>query len=211
MHKVYENDDLMMYLKKRYCHCCGKALQKKRCERIVRKGDPDHRLYCTVGTNYKPYGDILVLGKEYYCPSCDKTFSCDEQGRVIEAQKHYKKKIVTNEEIDNTYYDAMSVASQNILKLRWTLLIPVVGSFVCSFVIFNGRLSKKTESKDGAKLLFISALAFIGVALIMKLIFSMFNNIVLINDYKTVFMLVPSLLSFNIPTLWYINHKFAVK
>ena len=46
MHKVYENDDLMMYFKKRYCHCCGKVLQRKRTERVVRKGDPDHKAYC---------------------------------------------------------------------------------------------------------------------------------------------------------------------
>ena len=86
MHKVYENDDLMMYFKKRYCHCCGKVLQIKRCERVVKKGDPDHAQYCHIGTTYKPHGDILVIGKEYYCTSCNKNFSCDEQGRVIDAQ-----------------------------------------------------------------------------------------------------------------------------
>ena len=73
MHKVYENDDLMMYFKKRYCHCCGKVLQRKRTERVVRKGDPDHRAYCTIGRSYKPYGDILVIGKEYFCSSCNKS------------------------------------------------------------------------------------------------------------------------------------------
>lgn len=42
MHKIYENDDLMMYFKKRYCPCCGKVLQIEKKERIVKKGDPDH-------------------------------------------------------------------------------------------------------------------------------------------------------------------------
>ena len=37
-------------------------MRRKRTERIVRKGDPDHREYCMIGTHYKPYGDILVVG-----------------------------------------------------------------------------------------------------------------------------------------------------
>ena len=208
MHKVYENDDLMMFFKKRYCHCCGEILQIKKSERIVRKGDPDHKLYCTIGTNYKPYGDILVIGKEYYCPSCNKTFSCDEQGKVIEAQRYYQKKIVTDEEISQTYKSEILVSLKNILKLRWTLLIPIVGSLICMFYIFNGKLSEKTESKDGSKLLLSSTLVFIGVALAVKIVLSMFSNVDFINNYKTIFMLIPSLLAFNIPTLLYINRKF---
>ena len=208
MHKIYENDDLMMFLKKRYCHCCGSILKSKKNERIVRKGDPDHNAYCTVGTNYKPYGDILVIGKEYYCPSCDKTFSCEEQGEVIEAQNFYQKKIVTEEEISEARKNEMFISRQNIVKLRWTLLIPVVGSLICTFYIFNGKLSEITGNREGSKLLLSSILAFIGVALAAKLVLSMFNNIDFINNYITLFMLIPSLLSVNIPTLLYINHKF---
>ena len=181
---------------------------EQKSERIVRKGDPDHKLYCTVGTNYKPYGDILVIGKEYYCPSCNKTFSCDEQGKVIEAQRYYQKKIVTDEEISQTYKSQILVSRNNILKLRWSLLIPIVGSLICMFYIFNGKLSEKTEIKDGSKLLLSSILVFIGVALSVKIVLSVFYNINFINNYKTIFMLIPSLLSFNFPTLWYINHKF---
>lgn len=208
MHKIYENDDLMMYLKKRYCHCCGGILKSKKNERIVRKGDPDHNAYCTVGTNYKPYGDILVIGKEYYCPSCDKTFSCEEQGEVIEAQNFYQKKIVTEEEISEAHKNEMFISRQNIVKLRWTLLIPVVGSLICTFYIFNGKLREITGNREGSILLLSSILAFIGVALAAKLVLSMFNNIDFINNYITLFMLIPSLLSVNIPTLLYINHKF---
>ena len=100
MHKVYENDYLMMYFIKRYCHCCGNVLKRKRIERIVRRGDPDHSSYCNVGTKYRPYDDILVIGKEYYCPSCDKSFSCDEQSEIIDAQKYYGRRIVSKAEID---------------------------------------------------------------------------------------------------------------
>ena len=32
-----------------------------------------------------------------------------------------------------------------------------------------------------------------------------------IENYKTTIMLIPSLVSFNLPTLWYINHTFKRK
>ena len=153
MHKIYENDDLMMYFKKRYCHCCGTSLQRKRTERIVRKGDPEHKAYCMVGTTYKPYGDILVIGKEYHCPSCGKSFSCDEQEKVIEAQKYHQKKILTIEEINDTYSNNVQVSVQNIAKLRWMLLLPIIGGLISMFIISNGKLSEKTNSKAVVKLL----------------------------------------------------------
>lgn len=207
MHKVYENDDLMMFFKKRYCHCCGEVLKTRKSERVVRKGDPDHKAYCTIGTTYKPHGDILVVGREYYCSYCEKSFTCDEQGKVIEAQKYYKKKIVTDAEISQKDKNEILLSLQNIMKLRWTLLIPAVGSLICTFYIFNGRLSEKTEGKDATKLLLSSVLVFIGVALAVKLVLSMFGSIDFINDYTTMFMLIPASLSFNLPTLWYINHS----
>lgn len=210
MHKVYENDDLMMYFKKRYCHCCGKVLQRKRTERVVRKGDPDHREYCTIGRSYKPYGDILVIGKEYFCSLCNKSFSCDDQGKVIEAQKHYQRNIVTEEEITNVKNQNLMIANDRILKMRWILLIPIIGCFICNFVIFNGYLSEKTKSKDLHKLILSSVLFFIGVALIIKLVIQV-SNIDINENYKTLIMLIPSLVSFNIPTLWYINHTFKRK
>ena len=210
MHKVYENDDLMMYLKKRYCHCCGKVLQRKRTERVVRKGDPDHRAYCTIGRSYKPYGDILVIGKEYFCSSCNKSFSCDEQGKVIEAQKHYKRHIVTDEEIANVKNQKLIIVNDRILKMRWLLLFPVIGGIICTFKIFNGCLREKTNNKDLHKLILSALLVFIGVAIVIKLVLSTVNNEML-NKYQTLFMLIPSLLSFNMPILWYINHTFKRK
>ena len=67
---------------------------------------------------------------------------------------------------------------------------------------------EKTERKDGSKLLLSSILVFIGVALAVKIVLSMFNNVDFISNYKTLFMLIPALLTFNIPTLLYINRKF---
>ncbi len=208
MHKVYENDDLMMYVRKRYCCCCGSVLERKRSERIVKKGDPDHLSYCMVGTSYKPYGDILVIGKEYYCPVCQRSFSCDKQGQVIEAQKHYQRKIVSEEEIALVESDQMKLAVGQMLRRRWLLFLPVVGSLICSFMIFNGRLSQMTEKKDGAKMLLANMLVFLGVALVIKIILSFFGNVEFLRTYQSTIMLIPALLSFNIPTLWYINHTF---
>ena len=210
MHKVYENNDLMMYFKKRYCHCCGKVLQRKKTERVVRKGDPDHRAYCTIGRSYKPYGDILVIGKEYFCSSCNKSFSCDEQGKVIEAQKHYKRHIVTDEEIANVKNQKLIIVNDRILKMRWLLLFPVIGGIICTFKIFNGCLREKTNNTDLHKLILSALLVFIGVAIVIKLVLSTVNNEML-NKYQTLFMLIPSLLSFNMPILWYINHTFKRK
>ena len=208
MHKVYENDDLMMYVRKRFCCCCGSALERKRTERIVRKGDPNHLSYCMVGTSYKPHGDILVIGKEYYCPGCQCSFSCDKQGQVMEAQKHYQRKIVSEEEITSVQKDQMRLAISQLLRCRWLLLLPVLGSLICSFMIFNGRLSSLTGKKDGVKLLMANTLVFLGVALVIKIILGLFGNVEFIRTYQSTIMLIPSLLSFNIPTLWYINHTF---
>lgn len=208
MHKVYENDDLMMYFHKRHCSCCGGVLERKRTERIVKKGDPDHLSYCTVGTSYKPYGDILVIGKEYYCPVCQRTFSCDKQGQVMEAQEHYHRKIVSEEEIFLVQKDQMRLAIHQLLWCRWLLLLPVIGSLICSFMIFNGRLSQLTDKKDGAKLLIANLLVFLGIALVIKVVLGFFGDVEFVRTYQSTIMLVPALLSFNIPTLWYINHIF---
>ena len=208
MHKVYENDDLMMYVRKRFCCGCGGALERKRTERIIRKGDPDHLSYCMVGTSYKPHGDILVISKEYYCPVCQRPFSCDKQREVMEAQKHYQRKIVSEEEISSVQKDQMKLAIYQLLRCRWLLMFPVFGSLICMFMIFNGRLHPLTGKKDGAKLLMANMLVFLGVALVIKIVLGLFGNVEFIRTYQSAIMLIPSLLSFNIPTLWYINHTF---
>jgi len=208
MHKVYENDDFMMYFKKRYCRFCGKVLSKKRTEKVVRKGEPEHKSYCSVGTTYKLYGDILVVGKEYYCPLCNKSFSCDEQGKINKAQKYYKRYIVNEEEITNIKQKNMVADYEKILKMRWLLLIPLIGSLICNFFVFNGYLNEKTKHKDLYKLTLVSILFLIVVSLIIKSVIQL-TNISITENYKTLLMLIPSLLSFNIPTLCYINRKFT--
>ena len=208
MHKVYENDDLMMYVRKRYCHCCGGVLMRKRTERIVRKGDPDHLSYCMVGAYYKPYGDILVIGKEYSCPACQRTFSCDAQGQVREAQKHYQRKVVSGEEIALVQKEKMALAVSRLLRFRWLLLLPVIGSLICSFMIFNGRLRQRTGEKDRIKILLAEVLVFMGVALVVKAVLSIFSDVEFLRTYQSAIMLILALMSVNIPALWYINRTF---
>lgn len=102
----------------------------------------------------------------------------------------------------------MSSSIQKLKKYRWILLFPFIGGIICLVHIFNSRLSKKTSSKDGFILLLSSIITFIGVALIIKLVLLMFNDIEFVRTYETLITLIPSLFSFNIPILCYINHKF---
>lgn len=209
MHKIYENDDVMMYFKKRRCHRCGNVLKRKKIKRIVKKGDPDHKSYCYDGKGaYHPYGDILFICEEYYCSRCNKSFSCNEQGEVIDAQKYYKKNIVSQNEISFVQNIKLIKEIKRINKFKWFLLIPVLGGIFCITYIFLSKLSEKMETNDDKKILLSSLFIFIGVALIIKFITNLFVDNAFIKNYQTIIMLVPSLLSFNIPTFWYINHKF---
>ncbi|MBO5285423.1 MAG: hypothetical protein J6B16_00845 [Clostridia bacterium] len=208
MHKIYENDDLVMYFKKRYCHCCGNKLQKKTTERVVCTDDPEHRHYCHIGPSYKPHGDILVVAKEYYCPFCNKSFSCDKQSEIINAQKYYKRKIVTNEEISNIKNLKLQTAVDTILKMRWLLIIPFIGGLICAIKITNGFLSEKLEKNDAFLFTILPLIVFTCVAIIMDI--SIFK-IDLINNYKPLIMLIMVILSsflFNILILLLINKRF---
>lgn len=208
MHKVYENDDLAMFFKKRYCRYCGEVLSLKKTERVVKKGDPDHSEYCCIGTHYHFYGDILVIGKEYYCVKCEKSFSCEKQHEVVEAQKFYKKKIVTDEEIENAYNYNFMREQRNLLKGRWFLLIPYFGGWICIFLIFNTKLKIKTKRYDGLKLIILGCIALLIGGLIAKLLLHLFNGILDLNNLSSLITFIFAMYFYNFPILWYINHKF---
>lgn len=208
MHKVYENNDIMMYFKKRHCHCCGNTLITKKTKRIVKKGDQDHNGYCNIGRAYHPYGDILVIGRDYYCPTCKRIFSCDEQAEIIDAQKYYNRHIVTENEILFVKSNKISKSIIKVNKFKWFLLIPVVGSFICLFYISNGRLNEKMHKHDGYILTFTPLIIVIALALIMKLLFTLIGMHGDSNDYQNIIIIIACLLSFNLTMLWYINHRF---
>ena len=177
MHKIYENDDLMMYVRKRYCCRCGGVLKRKKTERIVKKGDPDHSAYCSIGRYTKHYGDILVIGREYYCPSCRRAFSCDAQGKVMEAQKYYQRKIVSEGEIALVEKILLRKAVRQLLRCRWLLLLPGLGSLICSYMITNTRLCQLTRKNDPNKLLTAWLLVFFCVGMILKIVLGYFEDV----------------------------------
>ena len=181
----------MVYFKKRYCRYCGNVLQRKRTERIVREGDADHEEYCSIGRSYHFYGDILVIGKEYYCPHCDKHFSCEEQAKVIEAQIQCIRKIVSPEEIEIARQNAVVKAKQNIYKSRWLLLIPFIGGIICILLATAGDRGY-LDTAQANKTFYVPFLVTFLVMLVAKLVFQ-------IDESRVLYII--GALTFNIPVL----------
>ena len=207
MHKVYENDDLAMYLKKRYCPCCGNTLERKRTERVVTKDDPDYKSYCSIGVGYKPRGDITVIGRSYYCPVCQRTFSCDEQRDVIRTQKAYGKKIVSKQEIAAVRKRREETLKRRDRRLKWWLLLPVIGGIICLYLLYNNSPHLKLRGMR-AKVPFFCIILFTATAALMKLIFYLillFHHSLFLEQSQNILALIAALLSFNIPVLWVID------
>ena len=197
MHKIYINDDVTF--KKRYCGCCGNVLEKKRTEKIVRKGDPAHFAYCNMGRSYHPYGDILVIGKEYFCPACNQFFSCDEQAYVRLAQKRYGKKIVSQKEIDETQHHLLLEDIQRILKSRWLLFVPLIGGIICFYFCSAGPFSGQKGVGKEVNRVFKSSLLLVLSFAIVYAIFANATNI----PHSPLTMIAAGYV-YNLPTLWYI-------
>lgn len=201
MHKIYENDDLAMYFKKRYCCHCSNVLKRNRTERIVKTTDPDHKYYCSIGVKYHFYGDILIVGKNYFCPKCKKYFSCDEQSKIIDAQRLYKKKIVSNEEIINADKEKLKSNKTKLQKLKYLLLIPVIGGVILQIILINGNYG--IEDKDKTKLFLSSWIVLFGVAIVVKLGLMPFSTYEFIREYGNYLTVGSALLSFNVPVVWF--------
>ena len=75
-------------------------------------------------------------------------------------------------------------------------------------MIFNGRLRQRTGEKDGIKILLAEVLVFMGVALVVKAVLSIFSDVEFLRTYQSAIMLILALMSVNIPALWYINRTF---
>ena len=126
----------------------------------------------------------------------------------MEAQKYYKRKIVFEGEITLVEKDQLRNAVRQLLRCRWLLLLPGLGSLICSYMISNTRLSQLTRKRDGTKLIMTWMLVFLGVGLVVKKVLGFFEDVEFIRTYRSMIMLVSALLSVNIPTLCYINRTF---
>ena len=221
MHKVYENKDLMMYFRKRYCRCCGKPLTHRRCERVVRKGDEDHFEYCTIGRGYKPHGDILVVGVEYYCEHCCKAFSCDEQSDIKRAQKILGKKIVSEDEIayvKTGCTGSIKGAKERIEKEGGETVAILKKNKRYLWIPFVGLIAflRKTEKKHFSSFAYyLTSLASFFFILIAEFLYTfLFRTLkvanllpaVIIENYD-IGMLVVALLVCNIPAIIAVNRK----
>lgn len=63
MHKIYENNDLAMYFKKRYCHCCGKKLQRKKQKELSVRMIPNIELIVVLEPTLNHMGIYWLLVK----------------------------------------------------------------------------------------------------------------------------------------------------
>ena len=206
--KVWENNDLMMYFKKRHCRCCGNPLQRKRTENLLLVGTPEHRAYLFNKPRSSGNYDILLIGTDYYCPCCDKMFSCAEQIEIIAAQKYYKTKTVSEEQVRFARENKILCAKKRIRDFRWFLFIPVVGLILCYFYITQGPLTKTITHKENSWLMLLTPVVFFAVAYIMKLMLSTYFAGTLSFDLLRLIMIIPAIFAMNLPILWYINHKF---
>ena len=114
---------------------------------------------------------------------------------------------IEDEAIANLIKKQTMEATSEILKMRWLLLIPVIGSIICLIKIFGGYLKDHTEDMDLRNVLWASVLIFLGVALATKLILPEFDPN-LIYEYRMILVFVPASFLFNVPTLFYINKRF---
>ena len=169
----------------------------------------------------------------FYCPKCHYRNSIDNQLFIRKKQKELNKIIfdecdwnsisyttqgekiehkkdegtgASEEELVKAKRVKMMVETENILKMRWLLLIPVLGAVICMIKIFHGCLKAHTEIGDLRKILFASVFTFIGVAVPLKSILSM-SNVGFLYDYRAIMFLIASF-AFNIPMLIYINKTF---
>lgn len=206
MHEVHKNPDISV-LKEYYCHCCGEMLEVIEIKQIVSKGDYEYKKYCMNGRYYTPYKEILVVDKELFCPKCFKKYSCDDQRKIMEAQKFYDNVIISDIQIcDYKEFDVRKKLME-IKKCKPLLLIPLFGGIICILKLINTDLDGYLDSKVGAKLSFASLTFLVVTSLIIKGLFSLFDGIILVNVFFRVVRLIFSLEAFNIPVWFYMNKK----
>ena len=95
-HTTYDFEAGFLF-RKCYCVKCGTKLIRKKTEKVVKRGDPEHRKYN--GTNQRYPFDILVKSFVWLCPNCGQETTYDEQMRYVKIQKKLKVKILDEQTI----------------------------------------------------------------------------------------------------------------
>ncbi len=90
-----------MILKKHYCPDCATKMKKEKIHRVV--GEDDHDYYQYQDYMSFPRYNYDVYNYRFKCPKCSKRVSYEEQVIINKIQKLYHKKILSNEEIKNSY------------------------------------------------------------------------------------------------------------
>ncbi len=215
-----------------YCPICGEKLVVAKNARDVPEWEYRQE-YRFRGIEPYIFGATEIV-ETFYCPKCHYRNSIDNQLFIRKKQKELNKIIFDEDDWNSISYTTqgekiepkkdegtgaseeelakanrvkMMVETDNILKMRWLLLIPVLGAVICMIKIFNGCLEKYTGIGDLRNIVFASILTFMGVAVPLKSILSM-SNVDFLYDYRTIIMFLIASFAFNIPMLIYINKTF---
>lgn len=85
--KYYNNDVLYTKFKKHYCFECGAVLTCVKTSKVVNSKSDEAKNYdFSLGDGFMS-GDVEFIGKEFYCPICEKRISIDEMKRIEKEQK----------------------------------------------------------------------------------------------------------------------------
>lgn len=86
-----------MLWKKMYCSQCGKPLLKKKVSNTYKRGDPGFKTFLLGGViSVYSYTEVTYI---YFCPTCRREISYDDQIEVERTQKKLGRKVVSVEEI----------------------------------------------------------------------------------------------------------------
>lgn len=203
--------DFRILFRKFYCPICGQKL--KVVMEVNKLTDKQKERYYQ---ELYPYGvpiniDVGKAKQMFKCNYCNYYNTTDNQLLINKKQKHLKKKIITEEEIGTVKLEKLCIEKKTILNLRWLLLLPVIGGIICTFVILFSSLLKMYGRQSRHILVWSPIVISLIVLVILRAVLSMFNDVDFIINYRNWIMLIPSLLSYNIPVLIYINRNFSTK
>lgn len=150
-------------LKRGYCSCCGSALQRKSVDKVVDSFDEEYTKFGMFALDKPNYYDVRSI--EYYCPTCKKIIPAKYQFEVDLAQKRYRRKKVSKDEVYKTKIKQDKKSINTLTGLTFLLTIPVVGVAACVFYTLQGR-PRQYARDDVIKMVFPAPIITFFVSLI---------------------------------------------